>query len=139
MRSSLPSVSEIEQNLLFFQAHSLRTYMRTARSRPPEKPVWSSCTAQSKTAAWFLQMPLATLEVPSYKRAVLSQEDTSKRLELLGEKAKEEMPSCGGFSKGRSLPASMLYRCRWCCVCARARGCGALLRGVAWGVGRAAG
>lgn len=75
-------------------------------------------------------MPLATLEVPSYKRAVLSQEDTSKRLELLGEKAKEEMPSCGGFSKGRSLPASMLcFKVQVLCLCVF-EGCGRCYAGV---------
>src|SRR6056297_1191662 len=52
-------------------------------------------------------MPLATFDDVSYKRAVLSQDETNNRLELLGENASEEMPSCGGLSSSRSLPGSM--------------------------------
>lgn len=53
-------------------------------------------------------MPLARFCVVLYKRAVLSQEVTRRRLLLVGEKVREEMPSWGGLLRGCSVPGSIL-------------------------------
>lgn len=77
-------------------------HLRTVLSAQALKPEESSWKQQSKTAPACINSPFNKLAVASYKRTLLSQDET-KRWSLLFENRRFEIPSVGGFDNSRPI------------------------------------